>query len=64
MALGYIWNTKKHAGISSTPALKHVFLEASQSLRDILKQMFTPGREEKESQVTEVINFLGGYWHP
>lgn len=63
MALGYIWNTKKHAEISSTPSLKHMFLEVSQSLWYILKQMLTPGREEKESQVTEVINFLGGYWH-
>lgn len=42
------------------PSLKHMFLEASQNLGDILKQMFTPGREEKESQVTEVIIFLGG----
>lgn len=41
-----------------------MFLEVSQSLQDILKQMFTPGREEKESQVTEIINFLGSYQHP
>lgn len=42
----------------------NTFLEVSQSLWDILKQTFTPGREEKESQVTEIINFLGSYQHP
>lgn len=60
----YIWSAKKHAGISSTPSLKHMFLEVSQSLWDVLKQMFMPSREENKSQVTEVINFLRGYQHP
>lgn len=64
MALGYIWNTNKQAGISPTPSLKRMFLEVFQSLWDILKQTFTPGREEKESQVTEIINFLGSYQRP
>lgn len=62
--LSYIWNAKKHAWISSTPSLKHMFLEVSQSLWDVLQQMFMPGREESKSQVTEVISFLRGYRHP
>jgi len=41
-----------------------MFLEVLQSLQDILKQMYTPGREVKESQSTDLTNFLGGYRHP
>lgn len=39
-------NRKIHAGISSNPSLKHIFLEVPQGLWDISRQMFILGREE------------------